>query len=157
MLKGVIDFLGNIISYVNPLSENFLGKKIVELVRDVLVDIFVPDNELINSKIENIKSRFAFVDNVKQTINEVTSIVYDENNSPSFSVTVPENRTGITKIEIINLSWYAPYKQYGDTIICCFVYAFFFWRIFIKLSGIISGTSGSVSDIVSSSFKIGKE
>ena len=155
ILKSVIDFLGNIISYINPFSDNFLGKKIVESLQGVLEYLFVPDNTLINEKIEDIKLRFSFVDNVKQTINEITNIVYDENNSPTLSITVPENRTGIREIEVINLSWYANYKTYGDTIICCFVYAFFFWRIFIKIPAILSGTAGNVDNVVGNFVRIG--
>lgn len=155
LLKGVLDFLSNIISYINPFSDNFLGKKIIEMLQGVLEYLFVPDNSLINEKIEEIKSRFAFVDGVKQTINEVTNIVYDENSSPSLSINIPDNKTGITKMTIIDLSWYTKYKNYGDTIICCFIYAFFFWRIFIKLPNIIGGHAGSVSSIIDSGIKIG--
>lgn len=45
------------------------------------------------------------------------------------------------------MSWYAPYKAYGDLIITGFVYVFFIWRIFIKLPGIISGTSGVAENL----------
>ena len=55
-----------------------------------------------------------------------------------------ENKWISGQVKVIDFSWYAPYKELGDTIICCFAYAFFYWRIFIHLSDIISGSGGSV-------------
>ena len=54
----------------------------------------------------------------------------------------------------MDLSWYAPYKNYGDTIIAGFIYVFFLWRIFINLPNIISGGAGSVNDITIASSDI---
>lgn len=45
----------NIISYLNPWHENFLGKKIVELLEDLLKWLFVPDEDFFNNNIEEIK------------------------------------------------------------------------------------------------------
>ena len=55
-----------------------------------------------------------------------------------------DNKWFSGSVNVIDLTWYAPYKQYGDVVICCFAYAFFFWRIFINLSNIISGAGGTV-------------
>lgn len=157
ILKGVLNFLGDILNYLNPFSENFFGKKIVEWILDILEFLFVPDTTEMNEKIESIKSKFAFIDDIKETINNVTDVVYDENNSPSLSIPIPDNRTGITNVEVINLSWYSKFKSYGDVVITCFTYAIFFWRIYIKLPGIINGTAGSVEGVVDVSKRGGKE
>lgn len=45
---------------------------------------------------------------------------------------------------IIDVSWYAPYKQLGDKIILAIAWALFLWHMFLKLPGIISGTEGSI-------------
>lgn len=158
IFKDFFRNIGDILSYINPFSENFFGWKIIDGIKGVLEDLFIPDNSLINDKIEEIKSRFSFINGVKQTINDITTIVYDENNTPTLSISIPENRTGITQVEVINLGWYSKYKTYGDAIICCFAYAFFFWRIFIKMPNIINGSAGETSGIVSDGVRIfGKE
>lgn len=42
---------------------------------------------------------------------------------------------------IIDLSWYSPYKNYGDSVICMFCYLAFIWYIFKNLSDVINGTT----------------
>ena len=106
--------------------------------------MFVPDSENLENKVNSIKDKFSFIDSVKVTINDLTSIVTNEENAPIFYVDVMENKWFSGKVKVIDLSWYAPFKTYGDTVICCFAYAFFFWRIFINLSNIISGSGGAI-------------
>lgn len=51
--------------------------------------------------------------------------------------------------KIIDLSWYTPYKEYGDNIICMFAYLAFIWHMFIKASSIMNGVDtsyGTVND-----------
>ena len=43
--------------------------------------------------------------------------------------------------KIIDLSFYAAYKEYGDNVICMFVYLGFIWYVFNHLSGIIRGST----------------
>ena len=45
--------------------------------------------------------------------------------------------------KIIDLSWYAPYKETGDNIICMFAYLVFIWHLFIKASSIVNGADSS--------------
>lgn len=46
---------------------------------------------------------------------------------------------------IIDLTWYAPYKEFGDNVICTFMYFCFVITIFKKLPSIISGTASGAS------------
>ena len=107
--------------------------------------MFVPSEGFLEDKINAIKDKFAFIDSIKLTINDMTSIVTNEENAPVFYVSVLKNKWGIEgQVKVIDLSFYAPYKEYGDTIICCFVYAFFFWRTYLHLADIINGTGGQI-------------
>lgn len=45
------------------------------------------------------------------------------------------------------MTWYTQFKQYGDLILTGFIYAMFFWRIYINLPNIISGVGGAVNDV----------
>lgn len=59
-----------------------------------------------------------------------------------------DNKWGVEgQVKVIDLSFYAPFKEYGDTIICCFAYAFFFWRTYLHITDIINGTGGQIVEI----------
>ena len=47
------------------------------------------------------------------------------------------------EICIVDLSWYAPFKELGDSIICIFCYLSFLWHIFMRLPEIIAGAGAS--------------
>lgn len=116
------------------------------MIIDGLKILFVPDSSFIEEKVNSIKDKFDFVDSVKLTINDITSVITNEDNVPVFYVSVLDNKWGIEgQVKVIDLSFYAPYKTYGDAIICCFAYAFFFWRVFINLSNIINGVGGTIN------------
>lgn len=46
------------------------------------------------------------------------------------------------------MSWYAPYKELGDNVICMFFYLFFIWHVFTHLPSIING-AGSAYNVYS--------
>lgn len=45
---------------------------------------------------------------------------------------------------VLDLSWYSPYKSYGDLVLTGFIYLFFLWRLFINLPNIIHGLGGFI-------------
>lgn len=59
ILKTVTEFLKNIISYLNPLHDNFLGKKIIELLADLLKSLFVPNENFFENTINELKNLLA--------------------------------------------------------------------------------------------------
>lgn len=69
-------------------------------------------------------------------------VITDTSATPTFKVYIDcWAYTG--EVTIIDFSWYAPYKETGDTIICIFAYCMFLWNIFIKLPDIIHGAGAS--------------
>lgn len=147
ILKGVIEFLGNMLSYINPLSDNFFGKKLVDLFSDLLKLLFIPSQERLEAFPNLVSSKFAFIDSIKYAVNSIKDVLNSTGNAPI--VTVPVGSTQFTdegEIEVINLNWYKPFKPYGDLIITAFAYAFFGWRIFVAIPGMINGQSGSTGE-----------
>lgn len=59
ILLKLWDFLGTLISYINPFSDNFLGKKIVELIGNLLKSLFVPSDEYFNNFFSDLKQWFS--------------------------------------------------------------------------------------------------
>lgn len=48
-------------------------------------------------------------------------------------------------VTVIDLSFYEPYKEAGDLIVCAFAYLLFLWRTFLKLPDIINGVGSNIS------------
>lgn len=69
-------------------------------------------------------------------------VITNTSEAPKFQLNVNSKWYKGT-ITIIDLSWYEPYREYGDTVICIFAYLSFLWRIFIKLPDIIRGAGAS--------------
>lgn len=47
----------------------------------------------------------------------------------------------------LDLSWFARYKPTTDRLISAVLWAFFIWRVFVLLPGIINGTGGMVGSV----------
>lgn len=156
ILLKLWDFLTTVISYINPFSDNFLGKKIVELFSDLLQFLFVPSNERLDSLISSVKSHFTFIDTIHNTSNIIKDMFNNTESLPKISINISQNKWYSGNVITFDLSWYAPYKQYGDLVISAFIYVFFLWRTFIKLPGIISGTAGDVTELHDISLNIKK-
>lgn len=147
-MKNVIDGISNILSYINPFSDNFFGKKIIELLKDALSFLFIPSEERVNGLVDSVKCKFSFIDSVKSSITDVQSVLSGAQEAPSLTVHIKSTKyTEEQDVKIIDLSWYAPYKNYGDMILTGFIYAMFFWRIFTHLPNIISGAGGAYNDV----------
>lgn len=98
--------------------------------------------ESINSSVDSIKSKFGFVDNIKTNVDDMVSVITDDTNIPKFDINV-NSKYYNGKVIVIDFSWYADYRNYGDTVICMFCYLGFLWNIFIRLPDIISGAGAS--------------
>lgn len=73
----------------------------------------------------------------------MAEVITDTESAPVFYVTVGENKWFSGDVKVLDLSWYEPYREYGDTVICIFAYLSFLWHIFIRLPDIISGAGAS--------------
>lgn len=139
-------FLKDLFSWLNPFSDNFIGKKIVELIGDLLKFLFVPSDDSINNLVNSVKSHFGFIDTINNTSAMIKDMFNDTSKLPKVTLTLKDNNIYNGEITVIDLSWYAPFKEYGDLIISAFIYVFFFWRVFVNLPSIISGTGGAIND-----------
>lgn len=140
--------LGNILSYINPFSENFLGKKIIELLGDLLELLFVPSSESITNLTDSVKSKFAFTETISVAVNSMKDIITGVSSAPRFSINLNATKfTNAGNYVVVDLEWYRPFKTYGDTILTGIIYALYLWRLYINLPNIISGTGASIQGI----------
>lgn len=56
--KGILSSIGNLISYINPFSENFFVYKLIELLGDLLKSLFVPGEDFMSEWFTDISSYF---------------------------------------------------------------------------------------------------
>lgn len=112
-------------------------------------DIFIPDSNFLNDKVSQIRSKFGFVDSVIDTAyaigNSLTSSTYS-NNAPIINMDIDFRGTQ-KEVTIIDLSWYTPYKPYGDKILGGILWIGFAWSVFSHASNIIGGASGTAKVI----------
>lgn len=57
--KNIFQKIGEILSYINPFSENFFGRKLVELILDGLKGLFVPKDGFFNEYFDDLKNWFS--------------------------------------------------------------------------------------------------
>lgn len=139
------NFITNLLSWLNPFSENFIAYKFIELLQNLFQFIFVPSQERIDAITNTVKAKFEFVDSVKTAINSVKDILNNLGNAPKITLNLKATKyTEAQNAVVFDLSWYAPYKTYGDLVITGFVYLMFIWRLFVTLPNIINGSGGAV-------------
>ena len=144
ILLKLWDFFTSLISYINPVSDNFFGKKLIDMFQDLFQFIFVPSQERIDAITNTVKVKFEFVDSVKTAINSVKDLLNNLGNAPKITLNLKATKyTQAQNTVVFDLSWYAPYKTYGDLVITGFVYLMFIWRLLVTLPSIINGVGGS--------------
>ena len=134
------------LDYLNPFNDKFFGKKIIELLGELLQNLFIPKQENFNKFGDVFKEKLAFVDSVKLGIKSIENMFNNINGLPTFSLDI-DSKYYKGELTIIDLRWYSQYKTYGDLVITGFCYVFFFWRLWCHLPSILHGLSSS-SDYV---------
>lgn len=136
-------------SYDITVTHDYTGLEgiIFRAVSGVMTDVFVPDEAVALEKVGEIKEYFKFKDDVEDIVSEFEKKVFGIKPSPILKIPIgkPTSKKynfGTGNYIIIDVSWYAQYKDFGDKIILAFAWAFFIWRIFVLMPGIISGGVG---------------
>lgn len=124
-----------------------LGDVISGSVEKVMTDVFVPSEELTLQRVGEMQEYFKFTDDMKEIISEFEKSVFGITPSPILKIPIGKPKSkkynyGTGNYIIIDVGWYAEYKDFGDKIILAFAWVFFIWRMFVLLPGIISGTVG---------------
>lgn len=129
-----------------------LSDVISDSVSGVMVDAFVPSETATLEKIGEMQEYFKFKDDMETIIYEFKRNIFGIKPSPILKIPIgkPSSKKydyGTGNYIIIDASWYAKYKDFGDKIVLAFAWAFFIWRMFVGLPGIISGSVGGLQSI----------
>lgn len=99
-------------------------------------------SDTISGAFNNVYGNFGFAEDVKKNVNGMVDVITNTSEAPKFQLNVNSKYYKGT-LTIVDLSWYSPYKEMGDNVICIFAYLGFLWRIFIRLPDIIRGAGAS--------------
>lgn len=114
---------------------------------NTLSDVFVPSAEVVDPVVNNFYSKFGFVDDIKTNISNMKSTFLGITPSPYLKIPIMKVKSdydyGFGDYFILDLSWYEPYKPYGDKLISAFIWLFFIWRMFTRLPAIINGAAAT--------------
>ena len=138
-------------SYDITVANDFtgLGSIISSAIESALTKCLVPNQATTIHKIGEIQGYFVFTEDISNAVGGLIGNFKSIQPSPYLKIPIgkPKSRKynyGTGNYIIIDISWYAEYKALGDKIILAIAWAFFLWRIFLKLPGIISGSEGSI-------------
>lgn len=92
---------------------------------------------------KNIVKIFDFINNIKKAIIDIYKSILNADTAPKFEIPIKHKYFNSNKVVIVDLSWYATYKETGDNIICMFAYLGFIWYCFKHASSLISGSQSS--------------
>lgn len=132
--SSITQGLSDIVDGLTSLGEDILNG---------LKSLFLPADDFLDNEVNEIRSRFSFADSIIASasglINTITaSASADEQEPPSIVMDI--DIRGTTKaVTVIDMSWYEPYKPYGDQVLGGMIWIFFIWRVFVRLPGIIEG------------------
>lgn len=165
--KTIVGFFTSILDVLNPFSDNFFLKKLGEAIAsgfqavcdaiggiakaigDVITEIFkflfIPSEERLTAISNTIKEKFTFIDSISLAVDSIKNVLNNIGNVPKINLQISATKyTDSMNLDVIDMTWYTPFKAYGDLILTGFIYFAFVWRIFIRLSAIITGQAGVV-------------
>lgn len=107
--KNIFERIGDILSFINPFSENFFGKKLVELILEGLKSLFVPEEGFFSTYFDDLKNwfsdRLGFLwspfDIVIEILNRILNINFSEP-----VIVIPEIQEGFTGEKLISSQEY---------------------------------------------------
>lgn len=131
----------------------WFGQKLEWIPKYILEGItalFVPKADFLEAKVAGLKARFPFIDGIiglGEFVSE--SLSYDAGPPVLYVDFGPAtiDTFGHRKYLLTNFSWYAPYKSTVDALMSSILWAFYGWRIFVRLPSIIGGEGGQVINV----------
>lgn len=155
IVSGITDMRDKFLSGITNLRDNVVSAVtgIGTFIIDGIKNLFLPEEGFFDEKVNYLCSRFSFAESI---VSSASSLVDTITKSSSTRGPVPPSIVldieiyGTTKsVTVIDMSWYAPYKRYGDMVISGMIWIFFIWRVFVRLPGIIAGGEGLADAIFS--------
>ncbi len=132
-IAGFFEELGDkitvIMSYLNPLSDNFFLKI-----------AFIPSEDFVEMNNERMallgEQKFGFVDDFKYFFNDLKNNLTDGSDAPNFTLSLPSKWGGST-VNIINFEAFDSIRLLVKNIIRIFIWLFFIFKMYKRIPKII--------------------
>ena len=127
---------------------DFFGD-LLDGILEGLKDLFIPKDEYFSEKLNMFRSKFGFVDTVLSFIERLKDAL-TSSEFGSLEVDLSSAESDINyggKVNILDVSWYARYKDYGDMVVSAILWVTYLYSLWKQLPGVISGASGLVNGI----------
>lgn len=131
-----------------------IADTVINGIKDILENLFVPDEEFVNAKIEALAERFGFawqitevVENFKDKLQELAELE-SMAEPPKIYINLDDSESKYDfggRVEILDFTFYQPYREQVHGIISAIIWVMWLWRMFIKLPSIIHGEGGNTS------------
>ena len=117
------------------------------MLSEALTSLFVPDESNVDDLTNTIDEKFGFIDSIKLCIETIQDMINNiENGSAVFDVDI-DSPYYSGDVTLFDLSWYSPFKTYGDLVFTGFAYVFFVFRLYKSIPNIINGFSSASSGL----------
>lgn len=135
-ITSIGEFFIELLSYINPFSENFFVYKLIELLGDLLKWLFIPENNPFNELSSKFDEKFAFIEQIKILINDLLGFNNYGDKAPTFNM----SWRGVT-FALIDFSLFLEYRTWLHGIILAIAWFTFLFKTYKKLPSIIGGFS----------------
>ena len=110
---------------------------------DGLAALFVPDEEYINEKLDDVREKFSFIENIKLAWDSISDLVTSgQEEIPKIEIDLSKTEGKYNyggKVMALDMTWYARYKPAVDMVFIAFSYITFVFLVFKRAPEIISG------------------
>ena len=134
----------NVLSGVSTAFQS-VGEFVLEGIRS----FFVPDEGFLEEKINIVKEKFGFVDSIKTSWENITSLVINgQEEVPIIEIDLSHAEGKYNygeKVRVLDMTWYSRYKPVVDAIIIAFSYIGFVFLVIKRLPDIVRG-SGAITE-----------
>lgn len=155
-LSSIISTVGNIFDKIREIITHILDlpKKIGEMLKELFEKLFVPRDGYMQEKIDMLADKFPIVEDVRLISNSFKSFISGITSDRPPVVTLNlgsatnKYKYGGGTLNVLDMSWYAPYKKTSDALFGSFLWLVFSWRVIHRIPSIINGTSSTVSSVM---------
>lgn len=156
--QGFVDVKDNFLNLLKKVADlwveiNSLPLRIQEKVKELFEYFFLPDEELTDQRLDQIRQKFAFIDSLAGNGESIIDFLQNASGKKAPVITISLGsykgsfNYGSGDI-VIDFAWYEPYKPMVDNIIAGIIWAVWLWHMYKRIPDIIAGNSMTTASVL---------
>ncbi len=156
--SGFQSMKDNFTSTLQKLAEvwleiNTLPMRIQEKIQELFEYFFVPDEDLTNQRLDQIREKFAFIDSLAGYGDTLVNFLQNASgkSAPVITINLGSYKGSFdygTGTVVIDFAWYEPYKPTVDNIIAGIIWIVWLWHMYKRIPDIIAGNSMTTASVL---------